>query len=292
MTTQTNNTALMIATASLIDGTEKVENAKLKMAFGLADVATQPLTAYYSVKEDDKLVRVSVPFTVADYYMQTGVFAEENRKARTAALKYMISDLLGYPLDGPRYDAVKTALNECAPLALYMVANPETHGLSIKGKVLHGLSAWDALRLGEDTQAAKDKRAELVARFIDDASGDGRTMTEMQAEEQLKKRTVSCDGLSILPATYGKRPSTTDALKIIKGLVVAQGIMPEVERRAPRNAEGKDQVAVFNETLDWLTGVITSMAGDDGECEIALTNELDAKLAALQTAIFGLYGNS
>lgn len=292
MTTQTNNTALMVATASLIDGTEKVENAKLKMAFGLADVATNPLTAYYSVKEDDKFVRVSVPFTVADYYMQTGVFAEENRKARTAALKYMVSDLLGYPLDGPRYDAVKTALNDVAPLALYMVANPETHGLSIKGKVLHGLSAWDALRLGEDTQAAKDKRAELVARFIDDASGDGRTMTELQAEEQLKKRTVSCDGLSIQPATYGKRPSTTDALKIIKGLVVAQGIMPEVERRAPRNAEGKDQAVVFGETLDWLTGVITSMSGDDGECEIALTYELEAKLAVLQTAISGLYGNS
>lgn len=254
----------------ILKGAGAMEGGTLSLAFALATAVTKPMTAKYTEGTGKKAIKRTVSFCLATY-----ANAVKDRKARSAALGVICRDMLGV-IDGPKLGAIKMAFTRALPLAVIMAAN-ENHGYSIKGGALAGVSLFDALDLGAGSEAAEKRTKQVAAKLEVNAALDNRKLTEKQMVERMHSIKVTCNGVT--HPVFGSLPTTTKAMALLRDKAVAMGLVSEPEKRDGDKVKAAD-VTGFNQALQLVSRSVEAMLGEDGESDIAPTDDLEASMRA------------
>lgn len=257
-----NEPASAAAMANVILYAGKLEGSKASLTLAIRDLILEGVNVAAFFVEHTKVNKKGE--TVKDTAPGTAIWENIADAHFALSIKTMDKD---------KANKARSYFNECGRPALYLAAQGLTAVKVNKDGAFTGVPIAEAVDLftntGERTPVAKAQ----IENEIENASIEGKELTDAQAWERVTKKSV---------ATLGKKgfPTSTEAMKRWKQSAIESGLCPGgADRNRNRAADSK-----ADDAINFLHAAFEVMEATD-ESPFALTSEREAKLAKLAAMI-------
>jgi hypothetical protein len=234
---------------------------------------SKPITAIIEGKGGS----VTDTFTLRDYAIDPrqsdGVTVDSRCKsARLAAILEAVFSATGESVT----NAVKQGFSRCYGAALAIQAGV-VGGASVNSNNEVKLPLPLVVNFKNDKGELTPRGRKAVEAAIASAGLQGEEITEAEALRRLSNQIVVCNGKE--HPFYGKLPGQTEAIALLKGAAVDNGLLT-MKQRATRVTSADDKGIAFAQSITFAADMLAAINSSD-ESPIAFTSELRASMFRL-----------